>query len=144
MLVKSQSEFDFPALPEPDIETRAEQGHRAWDERLLPVIRAAIERIGPKTVAPLLGVGDTLMSDALAQRSRKGVRCEWLVVLLFTAPPSVRHELVAEINRLAGYEPPHRRKKISPEDELAIRKRETKRLAPGIEALIEEAVREAG
>jgi len=140
--VKPQAEFDFPPQPEPSVEVRAVQGQEAWD-KLLPILKSAIDRTGPKLVADLLGVGESFLSDALVERTRKYVRAEWLVVLLFIAPPAVRHEIVGEINKLAGYAAPDKRKKLTPEAELAARKKIMKRIAPGLEEMVERELQDA-
>lgn len=116
-----------------------DRGTRAW-ETVLAVVRLAVDRMTLKEVAFLLDTSPSFLADALAERDRKGVKAEWLIVLIIGAPPKVRAELVFEINRVAGFKAPELAKPLTDAQKLAIVLRAVKRLAPGIVSSIDEEV----
>lgn len=75
----------------------------AW-RRALEVIRLIVARAGPKEVAFALDVHGSLLSDALAERDRKGVRAEWLPVILGFATSDERATLLGCFAEPAGFE----------------------------------------
>lgn len=137
------SQPDLPFFDEPSDADRAERGRRLWREELLPVVEAAVTRMTLKEVAHLLQQSAPAVSDALKERDRKGVRLEWLVVLLCTAPEAVRFELLAKLCRIAGYMAPERARKLTEAEEFRIWRAATKRLAPGIAELVEREIENA-
>jgi hypothetical protein len=52
------------------------------ERRLLEALRAAVAEISIKELAYRLDVSPSLLADALAERSSKGVRAAWLVTII--------------------------------------------------------------
>lgn len=138
--MKRQTTLDLPPAAPPSIEELAERGRRVYAEAIVPAFKAAVDRMTLKEVAWLLKSTGPKILDAIDGRDRKSVRLEWLVVLLVAAPEDVRRELVAALNRVAGYQEPAKRKALEPADELRIYRRAVARLAPGILSNIEEEI----
>lgn len=128
----AQADLPLMAAPSPTLEDLADKARRAFREEVTPAFQAAVTRMTPKVAAPLLECGPTYLADAIAERDRKSVRLEWLVVLLMTAPDGAKHELVTLLNRLAGYKPPERARELTLEEEFRIWRAATERRAPGI------------
>lgn len=59
---------------------------RVAEKNLLDAIRRAVASISIKELAYRLDVSPSLLSDALAERSNKGVRASWLVAIIDMAP----------------------------------------------------------
>lgn len=147
-----QVEMPLEQRPPSTAELRA-AGSRAWrgsdDGEALPsppfleVFTAAVARVGIKECVHLFDVQPTMLPDALRERDRKGPRLEWLITLLIAAPDAVKHELVTAINRIAGFRPPERRRELTADEELRVRRRATRRLAPAIADLIDQEVENA-
>lgn len=136
----AQVELPITAAPEPVLEDLANKARRLFREEVTPAFQAAITRMTLKVAAPLLEAGPTYVSDAIAERDRKSVKLEWLVVLLLTAPDGVKHELVTLLNRIAGYKAPERAREITEAEELRIRRLAARRLAPVIADAIDAEV----
>lgn len=143
MRAKLQGELALPQPAAPDSREIRERGLRVWGESLLPIFKAAVERLTPKEAAFLFDVRGTYLSDALEQRASKGPRLQWLVFLLIAAPEAARLELLTELCRIAGYMAPERRREISDAEELRRYKRIVKRDYPGAVAAIEREVEES-
>lgn len=127
--MKAQIEI---AYPPPSAEDLANTARRLWQEKLLPAIRTAVDRQTLKEASFLMNVKGSMLSDALAGRTRKGMKVEWLLVLLMTLPEVSRHELLSELTRLCGYKPPERKKTLTSDDENNVIKRFLKTKAPGL------------
>lgn len=56
--------------------------HARAEQTLLEAIRAAVAHVSIKELAFALDVSPSLLADALAERSNKGVRASWLVKLI--------------------------------------------------------------
>lgn len=59
---------------------------RSVERRLLDALRQAVANISIKELAFRLNVQPSLLADALAERSNKGVRASWLVTIVDMAP----------------------------------------------------------
>lgn len=142
MKAKPQTEIPFQVAV-PDSGDLRDRGVRAWRDRVLPMVRAAIERLTLKECAVLFDSSPSGISDALSERERKRPALEWLVVLLVAAPEATRLELLTELCRVAGYKAPERARELTAEEELRLWKRAVQRLAPGIAPQIEREVDES-
>jgi hypothetical protein len=131
--VKAQLDLDY---------SPRDKGHRSW-ERVLRVVRLAIDRLTLKEVAFLLDTSPSMLADALAERDRKRFAAEWLVILITASPEPVRGELVAELNRCGDYRPPQRAKQLTPEEELRITRKALARIAPGLLPTIDAELEDA-
>lgn len=59
---------------------------RMAERKLLDAVRQAVANISIKELAYRLDISPSLLSDALAERSNKGVRATWLVTIIDMAP----------------------------------------------------------
>lgn len=109
----------------------------SWD-RLNDVVIAAIAAITPKELCWRLKIKPGYLSDAIEGRDRKGIRLEWLPVILAMAPDIHRRAILAEIAAPAGYEVV-RRKERTPEERLSdLEERVAQRFGPaGAELIME-------
>lgn len=142
MKPRSQTELALVAAPTSTKEQHA-RAEAIWQERILPIVRAAIERLTLKECAELFDAQPSGISDALAERERKRPAMEWLVALLVAAPEATKLELLTALCNLAGYKAPERARQLTPAEELQIYKRAVARLAPGIVPTIEQEVEDA-
>ncbi len=83
--------------------------------RLLEAIRGAVAAISIKELAFRLDVSPSLVADALAERSHKGVRASWLVTILQMAPDHDAAAILNELAALRGFEMKPR-EKLTPEE----------------------------
>lgn len=67
-------------------ELRDEYAVKSAERKLLDAIRQAAANISIKELAFALDVSPSLLSDALAERSNKGVRATWLLRIVELAP----------------------------------------------------------
>lgn len=93
------------------------QEKTAWD-RLEETVIAAIAAITPKELCWRLKIKPGYLSDAIEGRDRKGIRLEWLPVILAMAPDMHRRAILAELAAPCSYEVV-RRKELTPEERLA-------------------------
>ena len=77
--------------------------------RLLDATRAAVARIGLKELAFRLDVQPSLLADALAERSHKGVRAAWLVTIIELADETDAMAILGELAAMRGLEVVKRR-----------------------------------
>lgn len=61
---------------------------RGAERRLLEAITRAVASISIKELAFMLDISPSLLADALAERSNKGVRASWLITIIRAAPLS--------------------------------------------------------
>lgn len=94
----------------------SDQARATW-RRMLDVLRAVIARLGLKEVAFACDVSASQLADALAERDRKGVRAEWLPVVLQLANEVEREALLSELAGGAGYVV-ERRVNLTPEQRI--------------------------
>lgn len=59
---------------------------RAAENRLMDAIRQAVANVSIKELAFRLDISPSLLADAIAGRSNKGVRAMWLITLIQLAP----------------------------------------------------------
>jgi hypothetical protein len=88
----------------------------AWVD-LREAFRSAVAAIGLKEAAFRLDVSPSLLSDALAERDRKGLRLEWLPALLLIAPAEHAATILGLLASMRGLEVV-RRKALTPEEKL--------------------------
>lgn len=143
MKAKLQAVLPFEPAPPPSSDQLHAKGRTHFKNDVLPKVRAAIERLTQKECAVLFDSSPSGISDALEHRDRKRPALEWLVHLLVAAPEATKLELLAELCRIAGYKSPERAREMTAEEELAARKRATRRLAPGIADLIDREIEES-
>ena len=73
-------------------------------ERLLDSVRRAVANISIKELAFKLNIKPSLLADALAERSSKGVRAAWLVTILEMADEPFAVEILEVLARLRNRE----------------------------------------
>lgn len=73
-------------------------------KRLLEAIRAAVDRASLKEVAFRLDVQPSLLADALAGRSNKGVRAAWLPTILALATDADARAILTALAEPLGFE----------------------------------------
>ncbi len=107
-------------------------------QTLLVAIRQAVANISIKELAYELDVSPSLLADAMAERSNKGVRASWLVTIIDMATVADALAILNALGDLKKLES-QPRKELTPE-ELAQRYEEKLRsLGPTGMRLIEEA-----
>lgn len=82
--------------------------------RLLEVVKVAVARISLKELAYRLDISPSLLADALAERSHKGVRMAWLVAIVEMADDADATAILNELAALKGLELKPR-EKLTPE-----------------------------
>lgn len=121
---------------------RIDEFKRARSEQtLLEAIRLAVAKISIKELAYELDVSPSLLADALAERSNKGVRASWLVTIVDMAP---MHEALAVLNALADLKRCEvaPRKELTPEEKAARLEEKLRSMGPVGLQLIREAIGE--
>ena len=93
------------------------QAEDEWS-RLREVLIQAIAVITPKELCWRLGIKPGYLSDALEERDRKGIKAEWIPVILALAPDGTRRAILDALAAPCGYEV-ERRKELTPEEKLA-------------------------
>jgi hypothetical protein len=73
--------------------TAKEQAER----RLLEALRAAVAEVSIKELAFTLDISPSLLADALAERSSKGVRASWLITIIDMASDAHAVEILNAI-----------------------------------------------
>ncbi len=112
-------------------------GGTPWD-RLLDALRDAVVLITPKELAYRLNVQPSYLSDALHGIARKGIKAEWIPVILAMAPDSARLAIIASLAAPCGLEVV-RRKDLSPDERLArLEQRISTKFGPAGAELVEE------
>lgn len=105
---------------------------------VLDALRDAIAVITPKELAYRLDIQPSYLSDALRGHDRKGLRAEWIPIILAMAPDSVRAAILTAMAAPCGYEVV-RRRDLTPEERLArLEQRITSELGPAGQRLVEE------
>jgi hypothetical protein len=89
-----------------------------WWQRVLVEIRRAVDVITIKELAHALDVAPSYVVDALKGTERKGVKAEWLPVILMMSPSPQRQALLEALSIPAGYVVQQRRQ-LTPEERLA-------------------------
>lgn len=79
--------------------------------RLLEVVRVVVARISIKELAYKLDISPSFLSDALAERSSKGVRMSWLVTIIEMATTT---DAIAILNEIAAI----KRLELNPREKL--------------------------
>lgn len=112
----------------------------AWC-RILPAFRDAVDVGGGiKEIAYRVDVSPSLFSDALHERSNKGVRLSWLPTVLRATTDAARAGLLAEIAATCGYTV-QRARVLTPEERLARIESELRAAGPLGEELLRRATR---
>lgn len=102
--------------------------------------RRAVEAIGHKDVAFALDIAPSTLTDALHERERKGVKAEWMRVIVHMSSEGMRREWLRIVSRPIGFEP-ERIKTLDPAEELRITREALRRMAP---VLLREIDKEVG
>lgn len=89
----------------------------AWEE-LREAFRLAIGAVGLKDAAYRLDVSPSLLSDALAERDRKGVRLEWLPAIILAAPEENALAIIGALARLRRFEVSRSKRVLSDAEKL--------------------------
>lgn len=92
---------------------------RAMHRALLDILRSVVARVSLKEVAFMLDTSPSMVADALAERERKGVRLEWLPVLLGVADDGEREEILKLLADPFGFTV-QRRRKLTPTERLRV------------------------
>ena len=71
---------------------------------MLEVVKVAVARISLKELSFRLDVSASLLADALAERSHKGVRMSWLVAIIDMADDADATAILNELAALKGLE----------------------------------------
>lgn len=107
-LTTSQVELDFGSRV---------KANALW-RNALDTLRAVVARVTPKEAAYQLDTGASNLADALAERDRKALRAEAMLVLLLLADDDERRAVLEPIAAALGFaiEP---LEKLTPEQKLA-------------------------
>ena len=142
--MKTKAQTELP-LPERDLSTedlRAIAAKR-WSDTVQPLLAAAIHRLGGKECAVLFDSSPSYISSAVKEQQGKSIAADWLVALLVAAPDATKLEILTELNRIAGFRAPERRREMTAEEELRARMRAMRRLAPAVADLIDREIEES-
>jgi hypothetical protein len=104
------------------------QGRETWRLEIDWACRA-VAAIGHKDVAFALDIAPSTLTDALHERDRKGVKAEWLRVIVHMSPDGMRREWLRIVSRPLGFEP-ERIKTMDAAEELRILRELLQRQAP--------------
>lgn len=96
----------------------------------------AIRLITPKELCFRLGITAQYLSDAIHGKNSKGLRLEWLPIVVEMAPVDAVRAILRALGDIRGFEF-QQRKVLTPEQENAAIKDALKRLAPGVLVLVE-------
>ncbi len=109
------------------------------ERKLLDAIRQAVANISIKELAFKLNIQPSLLADAMAERSNKGVRASWLVTVIKDAPLSDAIATLNELAALRGLEVVPR-KELTAEEKAERLEEKLRSLGPTGLRLIEEAI----
>lgn len=93
------------------------QADSEWD-RIRQRLIEAIAVITPKELCWRLGIKPQYLSDALEERDRKGIKAEWIPVILALSPDSMRLAILRELAGQVGFDV-ERRKELTAEEKNA-------------------------
>jgi hypothetical protein len=77
----------------------------------------AIALITPKDLCWRLGIKETYLSDAVAERDRKTIKASWVPVILAMAPDGARRAILEVLSKPVGYDV-SRRRELTAEEKL--------------------------
>lgn len=69
----------------------------------------AIAQITPKDLCWRLGIKESYLSDAIAERDRKTIKASWVPVILAMAPDGARRAILEQLAKPVGYDVERRR-----------------------------------
>jgi hypothetical protein len=112
--------------------------HSEWSE-LHQALLQAVAVITPKELCWRLKITPQYLSDAFAERDRKGVKASWIPVIIALAPDPARAAILRALAAPVGYDV-QRRRELTPEEKLArVQERIAQRFGQaGLEFLAEE------
>ena len=109
------------------------------ERRLLDALRAAVAEISIKELAYKLDVSPSLLADALAERSSKGVRAAWLITIVDLASEANAMEILNAIAARKSLEVAPR-KVLTPEERAERLEEKLRSLGPVGMQLIRDAL----
>jgi AraC-like DNA-binding protein len=112
------------------------------EHRLLEALRVAVAGISIKELAYALNLSPSLLADALAERSSKGVRASWLITIIEMANEAHAIEVLNAIAAKRALEVVKRRT-LTPEEKAERLEEKLRTLGPVGMQLIREAIGEA-
>lgn len=134
---------DGPAQIE--IEFHPSQAAREVWKLELEWARRAVLAIGAKDVVFYLDIAASTLSEALSEspdrkrKKPKGLRAEWLRVIVMMSSPVMREEWLRIVSRPMGFVVA-RHKNLTPEQRLAAQRRVLERIAPGVLEMVDQEV----
>lgn len=111
----------------------------AIESDLLDALRVAVAEISIKELSYRLNVKASLLADALAERSSKGVRASWLVTIIDMASVANATAILDVLGRRKRLEA-MQRKTLTPEEKAERLEEKLRSLGPVGLRLIQEAV----
>ncbi len=111
----------------------------AVEADLLAALRLAVAEIGLKELSYRLDVKASLLADALAERSSKGVRAAWLVTIIDLASAANAKAILDVLGRRKNLEATQR-KTLTPEERAERLEEKLRSLGPVGAQLIREAM----
>lgn len=99
------------------------------ERRLLDALRIAVAEISIKELAYRLDVSPSLLADALAERSSKGVRAAWLITIIEMASEPVAIGILNALGERKHLESGPR-KTLTPEERAARYEEKLRSLGP--------------
>lgn len=109
------------------------------ERRFLDAVRQAVANISIKELAYKLDVSPSLLSDALAERSNKGVRATWLLTIIDMAPMADAQAILNVLGEAKRLEPVPRKELTAEEKAERLEEKLRSLGATGLR-LIEEAI----
>lgn len=97
---------------------RADAAAETAADELREAFKLAVGALGLKDAAYRLDVSPSLLSDAIAERDRKGVRLAWLPAILLAAPEEHALSILNALAKLRRFQIVRTHRPLTPEEKL--------------------------